>query len=131
MPRLDTFDPARSQARAAIALAVGPFAKIDDFPRDGGLEILSHHFLGRSVAEQCAGIEQNHALTKREDRRHVVAHKQHRAALPRDIVVAAHGGGARALMALFNVLPEEEATHTHVVQGVVYVFADGKMARYA
>jgi probable phosphoglycerate mutase len=53
------------------------------------------------------------------------------AALTRDTVVAAHGGGARALMALFNVLPEEEATHTHVVQGVVYVFADGKMARYA
>jgi len=34
-------------------------------------------------------------------------------------------------MALFNVLPKEEATHAQIAQGVVYVFADGKMARYA
>jgi broad specificity phosphatase PhoE len=53
------------------------------------------------------------------------------AALTRDTVVAAHGGGVRALMALFNVLPEEEATHAQIAQGIVYVFADGKMARYA
>jgi len=46
-------------------------------------------------------------------------------------VVAAHGGGVRALMAIFNVLPREEATHAQIAQGVVYVFADGKMARYA
>jgi broad specificity phosphatase PhoE len=53
------------------------------------------------------------------------------AGLTRDIVVAAHGGGARALMALFHVLPEEEATRASIEQGVVYVFANGTMARYA
>jgi broad specificity phosphatase PhoE len=53
------------------------------------------------------------------------------AALARDTVVAAHGGGVRALMAIFNVVPREEATHAQIAQGVVYVFADGKMARYA
>jgi broad specificity phosphatase PhoE len=51
--------------------------------------------------------------------------------LTRDSVVAAHGGGVRALMALFKVMPKEEATHARIAQGVVYVFADGKMARYA
>ena len=53
------------------------------------------------------------------------------ASLTHDTVVAAHGGGVRALMALFNVLPKEEATHAQIAQGVVYVFADGTMARYA
>jgi len=28
-------------------------------------------------------------------------------------------------------VPKEEATHARIAQGVVYVFADGKMARYA
>jgi broad specificity phosphatase PhoE len=53
------------------------------------------------------------------------------ASLTRDTVVAAHGGGVRALMALFNVVPKEDATHAQIAQGVVYVFADGVMARYA
>ena len=53
------------------------------------------------------------------------------AGLTRDTVVAAHGGGVRALMALFGLLPREEATHARIAQGVVYVFANGKMARYA
>jgi broad specificity phosphatase PhoE len=53
------------------------------------------------------------------------------ASLTRDAVVAGHGGGVRALMALFNVLPKEEATHAQIAQGVVYVFADGMMMRYA
>lgn len=53
------------------------------------------------------------------------------ASLTRDTVAVAHGGGVRALMALFNVLPKEEATHEQIAQGVVYVFADGTMARYA
>ena len=48
-----------------------------------------------------------------------------------DTVVAAHGGGVRALMALLDVLPEEEAARAQIEQGVVYVFADGKMSRYA
>jgi probable phosphoglycerate mutase len=53
------------------------------------------------------------------------------ATLTRDTMVAAHGGGARALMALFHVLPEADATYAQIAQGVVYVFADGAMARYA
>lgn len=53
------------------------------------------------------------------------------AGLTRDTVVAAHGGGARALMALFELLPREEATHAHIAQGVVYVFSDGTVARYS
>jgi broad specificity phosphatase PhoE len=53
------------------------------------------------------------------------------ASVTRDAVVTAHGGVARALMANFCILPEEEATHAEVDHGVVYVFADGTMARYA
>ena len=51
--------------------------------------------------------------------------------LTADTVVAAHGGGVRALMAIPNIVPEEQATHAQIEQGVVYVFADGKMSRYA
>lgn len=50
--------------------------------------------------------------------------------LTSDVVVAAHGGGVRALMALFEILPEEPATHAQIEQGVVYVFADGRLSRY-
>ena len=53
------------------------------------------------------------------------------ASLKQDTVVAAHGGGVRALMALFNVMPKEEATHAVIAQGVVYVFSNGTMTRYA
>ena len=53
------------------------------------------------------------------------------ASLVNDSVVAAHGGGVRALMALFNILSGEQATHAQVEQGVVYVFAEGKVSRYA
>ena len=51
--------------------------------------------------------------------------------LAADTVVAAHGGGVRALMAILNIVSEEEATHAQIGQGVVYVFTDGKMSRYA
>jgi broad specificity phosphatase PhoE len=51
--------------------------------------------------------------------------------LTSDTVVAAHGGGVRVLLALFNILPEEQATHAQIEQGVVYIFADGKVSRYA
>jgi len=51
--------------------------------------------------------------------------------LTSDVVVTAHGGGVRALMALFKILPEEEATHAQIAQGVVYVFSDGTLSRYA
>jgi broad specificity phosphatase PhoE len=53
------------------------------------------------------------------------------ASLTHDTVVAAHGGGVRVLMALFNMVPKEEATHAQIAQGVVYVFADGMMTCYA
>jgi broad specificity phosphatase PhoE len=49
----------------------------------------------------------------------------------RDTVVVAHGGVARALMANFGILPGEEATHAEVAQGVVYMFANRTIARYA
>jgi broad specificity phosphatase PhoE len=52
------------------------------------------------------------------------------AGLTRDTVVTAHGGVARALMANFRIVAEENATHADILHGVVYVFADGKLARY-
>ena len=51
--------------------------------------------------------------------------------LAADTVVAAHGGGVRALMAILNIVSEEQATHAQIAQGIIYVFADGKMSRYA
>ena len=53
------------------------------------------------------------------------------ATVTRDSVMAAHGGIARALMANFHILPEEEATHADILQGVVYVFDGGTLARYS
>jgi probable phosphoglycerate mutase len=53
------------------------------------------------------------------------------AGVSRDTVMTAHGGIARALLANFGTLPEEEATYAEVLHGAVYVFADGTMARYA
>jgi broad specificity phosphatase PhoE len=53
------------------------------------------------------------------------------ATVTRDTVLAAHGGVARALMANFHILPEEEATHADILHGVVYVFAGGMLARYS
>jgi probable phosphoglycerate mutase len=52
------------------------------------------------------------------------------ATVTRDTVLAAHGGVARALMANFQILPEEEATHADILHGVVYVFSGGSVARY-
>jgi len=53
------------------------------------------------------------------------------ATVTRDSVIAAHGGVARALMANFHILPEEEATHADILHGVVYVFDRGTLARYS
>lgn len=53
------------------------------------------------------------------------------ATVTRDSVLAAHGGVARALMANFRILPEEEATHADILHGVVYVFDGGTLARYS
>src|SRR5215831_6646712 len=48
----------------------------------------------------------------------------------RDTVVAAHGGTARALIALLGLAPPQDATHYSIDQGVVYVFAGNRLARY-
>jgi len=52
------------------------------------------------------------------------------ATLERDTVVIAHGGTARALVAVLGVAPPDEAVHHSIDQGVVYVFADGSVTRY-
>lgn len=52
------------------------------------------------------------------------------ATVTRDTVIVAHGGTARALLANFAILPEEEATYAEVLHGTVYMFADRTMARY-
>jgi len=51
--------------------------------------------------------------------------------IERDTVVAAHGGTARALIAHLGLAPPQDATHYSVDQGVVYVFAGGRLTRYA
>ena len=48
-----------------------------------------------------------------------------------DTVVTAHGGTARALAARLGVAPPEAAAHISIDQGVVYVFADDRLTRYA
>jgi len=53
------------------------------------------------------------------------------ALLKADTVVAAHGGTARALIAYLEIVPPQEAPHYPIDQGVVYVFAEDKIARYA
>jgi probable phosphoglycerate mutase len=47
-----------------------------------------------------------------------------------DTVVAAHGGTARALIAHLAIAAAEDATHYPIDQAVVYVFANGSLARY-
>src|SRR5262245_16062317 len=53
------------------------------------------------------------------------------ATVGRDSVVVAHGGTARALMALRGVADPEKAAVLDVDQGVVYLFAGGGVTRYA
>lgn len=52
------------------------------------------------------------------------------ASLDQDTVVSAHGGTARALIAVLGVATAEEAVHHAVDQGVVYVFAGNRLTRY-
>ena len=52
-------------------------------------------------------------------------------ALKGDAVVVAHGGTARALIAVLGIKPPEKAPLVDIDQGVVYRFAAGAMARYA
>jgi broad specificity phosphatase PhoE len=48
----------------------------------------------------------------------------------RDTVVAAHGGTARALIAHLAIVEPESAPRYPIEQGVVYVFAGNRLARY-
>jgi broad specificity phosphatase PhoE len=53
------------------------------------------------------------------------------AALERETVVCAHGGTGRALLALLDIAPREQAVHQEIDQGVVYVLEKNSLARYA
>ncbi len=53
------------------------------------------------------------------------------ASLDRDTVVTAHGGTGRALVGYLGVAPPEEAAHHPIEQGVVYVFSEGRIIKYA
>jgi probable phosphoglycerate mutase len=50
--------------------------------------------------------------------------------LSRDTVAVAHGGTARALFAYLGIFSPATAAQESIEQGVVYVVADGKLARY-
>lgn len=52
------------------------------------------------------------------------------AELTSDTVAVAHGGTMRALMVATGVATTLEAVEAQVEQGVVYVFADGRMSKY-
>jgi probable phosphoglycerate mutase len=51
--------------------------------------------------------------------------------LERDTVVSAHGGTARGLMAYLGIAKPAAAPLVDIAQGVVYVFQDDRMTRYA
>ncbi|HEV2956097.1 MAG TPA: histidine phosphatase family protein [Xanthobacteraceae bacterium] len=51
-------------------------------------------------------------------------------ALAGDTVVVAHGGTARALIAVLGVASPAEAPSLEIGQGIVYRFANGSMSRY-
>jgi broad specificity phosphatase PhoE len=51
--------------------------------------------------------------------------------LERDTVVTAHGGTARGLMAYLGIAKPAAAPLVDIAQGVVYVFQDDRMTRYA
>ena len=53
------------------------------------------------------------------------------AAVRTDTVVCAHGGTARGLIAHVQVVPTHDAPHYPVEHGVVYVFTENRLARYA
>jgi probable phosphoglycerate mutase len=52
------------------------------------------------------------------------------AAMTNDTVVTAHGGTGRALIAFLKIVPQEEATHHPIDQGVVHVFEGDRITRY-
>jgi probable phosphoglycerate mutase len=47
-----------------------------------------------------------------------------------DTILAAHGGVARALMVLLNVMPPDAAAIGDVAQGIVYELADGRAVQH-
>jgi len=51
-------------------------------------------------------------------------------ALDGNTVVIAHGGTARALIAVLGIAPPAEAPSVEIGQGIVYRFANGSMSRY-
>ena len=51
--------------------------------------------------------------------------------LTRDTVATAHGGTARGLIALLGIAKPAAAPLVDIIQGEVYVFADGQLTRYA
>jgi probable phosphoglycerate mutase len=51
--------------------------------------------------------------------------------LARDTVAVAHGGTLRGLIVRLGLMSSDEAPVLDIAQGVVYVIADGTMARYA
>jgi broad specificity phosphatase PhoE len=51
--------------------------------------------------------------------------------LPGDTVAVAHGGTMRALMVATGVAQPIDAADARIEQGVVYMFADGRMTKYA
>jgi probable phosphoglycerate mutase len=51
-------------------------------------------------------------------------------ALDGNAVVVAHGGTARALIAVLGIAPPAKAPSIDIGQGVVYRFANGSMSRY-
>ncbi|MBX9772880.1 MAG: histidine phosphatase family protein [Xanthobacteraceae bacterium] len=53
------------------------------------------------------------------------------ATLDRDTVVTAHGGTGRALVGHLGIAAPEDAAHHPIEQGVVYLFADQQLTRYA
>ena len=48
-----------------------------------------------------------------------------------DVVATAHGGTCRGLMTCLGVATPAVAPLVDIVQGVVYVFRDGELTRYA
>ena len=48
-----------------------------------------------------------------------------------DTVAVAHGGTARALMVALSLETPESAADLPIEQGAVYVFRDGRLAKYS
>jgi probable phosphoglycerate mutase len=50
--------------------------------------------------------------------------------IERDTIAAAHGGVARALMVLLEIMPPDAAAIGDIMQGIVYEFAEGHAVRH-